>query len=162
MSKPLHAEVEVDADVPTVFAAMTGPDWSPANDARLKDGSTQVSREELPDGGVRVVQRRNLPAGIPSFLSRFAPKDGTVTQTDVWGPEVDGVRSGTWEVAFPGSPGEIRGSTRVEPSGTGARWVVEGHVKVGVPLLGGKAEGFLAPLVEKLIGRQGEVLRTLV
>ncbi|MCW2777206.1 MAG: hypothetical protein JWN17_931 [Frankiales bacterium] len=162
MSKPVHVVVDVPTDVEATWAALTGPGWAPANDARFDDGSTLVSREELPDGGLRVVQRRRLPAGIPSFLLKFAPKDGAVTQTDVWGPEVDGVRSGTWDVAFAGSPGEIRGATRVEAAGTGSRWVVEGHVKVGIPLVGGRAESYLAPLVEKLVSKQGEVLRSLL
>lgn len=162
MSKPLSTSVELDADVETVFAALTGPSWPAALDARLKDGSTLVSAEPTPGGGLRVVQSRRLPDGIPGFLLRFAPKDGTVTQTDVWGPATGGVRVGTWEVTFPGSPGTIKGDTRVEPAGAGSRWVVTGTVTVGIPLVGGKAEGFLAPLVEKLVTKQGEVLRTLV
>ncbi|MCW2605681.1 MAG: uncharacterized protein JWO60_374 [Frankiales bacterium] len=162
MTKPLSVGVDLGADVETVFAALTGPGWPAALDARLHDGSTLVSAEPTPDGGVRLVQTRRLPDGIPSFLRAFAPQDGTVTQTDVWGPAVGGVRVGTWEVAFAGSPGEIKGDTRVEPTADGSRWVVTGTVKVRVPLVGGKAEGYLAPLVEKLVAKQGEVLRALV
>ena len=162
MSKPLSTVVEVDADVADVFAVLTGPRWPQALDARLGDGSTLVTSEPTSDGGHRTVQSRRLPDGVPSFLLRFAPKDGRVTQTDLWAPPSGDARTGTWEVTFPGSPGEIRGETRVEPSVTGSRWVVTGHVSVGVPLVGGKAESLLAPLVEKLLVKQGEVLRRLV
>lgn len=162
MGTSLHTSTDVDADVATVFAVFTSAAWPQALDARLHDGSTLVSADPTDDGGTRVVFRRKLPAGIPSFLQRFAPKDGTVTQTDVWGPERDGARDGTWSVAFPGSPGQITGTTRIAPQGSGSRWTVDGTVTVKVPLLGGKAEGFLAPLVESLLGKQAEVLRTLV
>ena len=163
MTTSLSAAVEVTAPVEAVFAALTGPQWPAALAARLRDGSTLVSSEPTPDGGHRTVHRRRLPDAIPSFLLRFAPEDGQVTQTDVWAaPTADGARTGTWQVSFPGSPGEITGETRIEPSGSGSRWVVTGRVKVGIPLLGGKAEGLLAPLVERLVAKQGEVLRTLV
>lgn len=162
MPTPLSTSVDVPADVEAVYAAMTGPQWPRALDAQLHDGSTLLSCEPLPGGGLRVVQSRRLPEGIPTFLLRFAPQDGTVVQTDEWGPAVDGARSGTWEVSFAGSPGEIKGRTRIEPAGTGARWLVEGHVKVAIPLVGGKAERLMAPLIARLVARQGEVLRTLV
>lgn len=162
MPTSLSASHDVPVTVEEAFAALSGQQWPPALDAALHDGSTLVERTELPDGGVRLVSRRRLPDGIPGFLLRFAPKDGTVTQTDVWGPATGGVRSGTWQVEFPGAPGSIAGTTRVEPAGDGARWVVDGAVHVKVPLVGGKAEGFLAPLIAKLVGKQADVLRGLV
>lgn len=162
MPTSLSTSVVVPAAVEAVFAVLTGQGWPVALDARLRDGSALVEVVPLPAGGVRLVHSRRLPEGVPSFLRRFVPADGRVTQTDVWEPARGGVRHGTWEVALPGSPGEVRGTTRVEPVGSGSRWVVEGTVAIGVPLIGGRAERFLAPLVEKLVTTQGEVLRTLV
>ncbi len=162
MSTTLSATVDLPAPVEAVLAVLTSPQWPAANDARLHDGSTLVSSLPTPDGGHEVVQRRRLPDGVPSFLLRFAPKDGQVTQTDVWAPPSGEGREGTWAVTFPGSPGSIGGVTRLEPTPTGCRWVVTGTVRVGIPLVGGRAEGFLAPLVERLVRTQGEVLRSLL
>ena len=162
MPTALSTSVEVSAGVEAVYAVLTGPAWPAALDARLGDGSTLLSVEPTADGGLRLVQARRLPDAVPSFLRRFAPEDGRVTQTDVWGPAVDGTRTGTWEVALPGSPARVHGVTRVEPAGGGARWVVTGEVAVSVPLVGRRAESLLAPLITTLVGRQGEVLRTLV
>jgi hypothetical protein len=51
----------------------------------------------------------------------------------------------------------------VEPvAAGGSRWRVTGTITVKVPVVGGRIEGFAAPLIEKLIRRQGEVLRDLV
>lgn len=153
---------EVPAGVEPTWQALTSERWPAALDARLRDGSELVERSVTADGGLRLVTRRTLPEGIPAVLLRFAPADGTVTQTDVWGPAADGQRRGTWSVEFVGAPGSIGGALAVEPAGDGARWVVDGQVMVRVPLVGGRAESFLAPLVEKLVATQAEVLRGLL
>lgn len=162
MAAPVTCSHEVPAAVPAAFEALTSERWPVALDARLRDGSELVERTELPDGGLRLVTQRRLPEGIPSFLRRFAPADGKVTQTDVWGPERDGIRTGTWSVALTSAPGSVGGSMTLAPSGAGARWTVDGAVVLKVPLVGGKAESFLAPLVEKLVGTQAEVLRGML
>jgi hypothetical protein len=159
MARPVSAAHDVPAGVEQAWAVLAGPQWPVALAAALSDGSELVAHEPTPDGGVRMVTRRRLPEGGPSFLRRFVPADGTVLQTDTWGPEQDGVRAGTWEVDLGGAPGAIGGRYRVEPAGTGSRWVVQGEVAVRVPLVGGRAEAFLAPLVETLLARQAEVLR---
>ena len=159
MSRPLSASVEIPADVATVWAALSSPSWPAVLDARLSDGSRAVRAEPTPDGGAVLVSTRQLPAAAPGPLQRFAPADGRVTQTDTWGPELAGVRRGTWHVAFPGSPGQVDGEMVVEPFGGGSRWTVTGQVTVRIPLVGGKAEGLLGRLGERLVQRQGEVLR---
>ncbi len=162
MTKPLSASVDVPADVETTFAVLSGRTWPELMAQRLHDGSRLVEATATPDGGARLVSSRKLPDGVPGFLSAFLPADGRTTQTDVWGPAVDGVRRGTWSVTFPGSPGEVTGDNVVEPTATGARWTVTGTVRITIPLVGGRAEGFLAPLAEKLARRQGEVLREVL
>ena len=159
MTKPLSAGVDVPADVETVWAVLTSAAWPLALDAALRDGSRLVSAEPAPGGGLVVVTSRALPDGVPGFLRSFMPADGRVTQTDRWEPAQDGVRRGRWDVTFPGSPGVIGGDTTVTPTGTGSHWVVSGTVQIKIPLVGGKTEGFLAPLLERLVARQGEVLR---
>ena len=159
MTKPVSASVDLPADVETVFTAISGPAWPELMAARLQDGSRLVEHEVTADGGARLVVSRQLPDGVPGYLAPFLPGDRRTTQTDAWGPSRDGVRRGTFAVSFPGSPGEIAGETVLEPTATGTRWSVTGTVRIGVPLVGGKAEGFLAPLVERLVVKQGEVLR---
>lgn len=161
MSKPLSTSVDVPADVETTWQALTGPSWPQAQDARLHDDSRLVSTAATPEGGAVVVVSRRLPDAIPGALKKFTPADGRVTQTDSWGPLVDGVRRGTWAV-MPASPAAIRGEMTIEPTAAGSRYTVTGTVQVRVPLVGGKLEGYVAPLIEKLVGTQAEVLRDQV
>lgn len=163
MGNKITTRATIAADVETTYAAISSERWPEAVGEALKDDSRVESREELPGGGLKLVHSRALPEGVPGFLTKFMPKDGRVTQTDTWQPaDSDGSRHGTWHVAFAGAPGEIGGSTSLVPDGDGCRWNVDGEARVKVPLIGGKAEGFLAPLVEKVITKQAPVLQQLV
>ncbi len=162
MSKSLSTSVDLPVDVERAFELLTGPSWPAALDEHLHDGSRLVSADRTPDGGAVVAVSRRLPDGGPSFMQKLGPRDGRVVQTDTWGPAAAGARRGTWSAAFPGSPGDVSGTTVLEPTADGCRWTVAGQVSIRLPLVGGKIESYLAPLVEKLVARQAEVLRELV
>ena len=160
MSTKVHSEQNSGGDVETVYALLTSEEWPARKDAALDDGSTLVRRDEKPDGGVTMVVSRALPKGIPGFLQKFAPEGGRVTQTDDWGPAEGGVRRGTWHVDMPGAPARLGGTMRLEPTADGSRYVIDGECTVKVPLVGGKAESFIASMVEKLGRKEAEVLRS--
>ena len=160
MTRTVHSEHQSEHDVETVFRGLTDESWPVRKDAALNDGSRLVRREETAGGGVTLVVSRELPAGVPGFLERFLPQDGRVTQTDAWGPAEDGTRSGTWQVEIPGAPARLGGTMRLEPTASGSRYSIDGEVKVKVPVIGGKAEGFIAGMVEKLAAKEAEVLRS--
>jgi hypothetical protein len=162
MSKRVHSDSPIPADVETAFAVLSSERWPAAKQAALADGSRVVRNEPTPDGGVELVVSRELPAGVPSFLERFLPRDGRVTQTDTWGPAVDGVRSGSWDVDIPGAPASMGGTMRLVPDGAGCRYVVDGEVQVKVPIIGGKAEGFVVSMFDKLSAKEADVLRGAV
>lgn len=150
-------------DVATAWAALSGEGWAVRRAEVLGDGSRVVSRTQAPDGGVELVVSRELPAGGPGFLERFLPRDGRVEQADSWAPDAgDGVREGTWSAALPGAPATLGGAMRLEPRADGCRWVVEGTVTVRVPLVGGRAEAYLAEMLGRLTATEAEVLRGMV
>lgn len=164
MAKKITGRADIDADVETTFRAISSERWPAAVAAALKDDSRVESRETLPDGSIKLVHSRALPDGVPGFLQKFLPKDGRVTQTDTWegSARADGSRHGSWHIAFAGAPGEIGGATALVPNGGTTTWTVDGEGRVKIPLIGGKAEGFIAPLVEKVIVKQAPVLQGLV
>ncbi len=157
--KQVRSEQQSPADVDTVFRTLTDQTWADIKAARFHDGSRTVRREEKPDGGVTVVVSRELPAGVPGFLQRFLPKDGRVTETFDWGPEQGGTRRGTWHVDIAGAPARLGGTMLLEPTASGSRYVVEGTVDVKVPLVGGKAESFIAEMTERLAAKEADLLR---
>lgn len=162
MPGKINVRYDIPADVETAYAAISGDGWAAAKSAALKDDSKVVTRTEGADGAVTLVVARNLPDGIPGFLTKFLPSDGKVTQTDTWGAAVDGVRKGTWKADTPGSPAKVEGTMRLEPTPSGCVYVVEGTAKVSIPLVGGKAESVVVGLTEKLTAKEADVLRSMV
>ncbi len=163
MSRDIKGSFDIEAPVEAAFAAISGEGWPKAKAEHLDDDSQLVSRTTTPEGGVTMTVSRALPSGVPGFLARFLPQDGRVVQTDTWQPaEADGTRRGTWTLDIPGSPGEVRGTVRLEPTATGCRQVNEGTAKVNIPLVGGKAESFIADMAERVMAKEADVLRGML
>jgi hypothetical protein len=115
--------------------------------------SWDVSIEDGPDGAI-VRTRRKLPTvGFPKLLRKFVPAGVTSTETIVWGPPAaDGTRTASLDVDFHGSPATMKGTIRVLPDGASAcTVVVDAEFKAHVPLVGGKIEGFAAPIIMSVI-----------
>ena len=159
MSTHVKSTFESTGDVETVFGILTAESWAARKAEQLRDGSKVVRREQKPDGGLVFVVSRELPGGVPGFLERFLPKDGRVVQTDEWGPEQGGARRGTWRVDIPGAPAKLGGSMVLETVATGSRYTIEGDVSVSVPLIGGRAERFIAEMVTKLAAKENDLLQ---
>lgn len=158
MTATMRNVFESGGEVPAVFAVLTSPEWPQRKAAELHDGSQLVTRTERPDGGVLFAVSRTLPDGVPGPLQKFLPSDGRVLQTDDWSAERDGVRTGTWKVEIAGAPARMGGTMRLEPLAEGSRYTIEGQVKVSVPLIGGRAETFIASLVHRLAEREATML----
>jgi hypothetical protein len=159
MSTPVQSTFESRGDVETVFATLTDESWPQHKAERLGDGSRVERREATPDGGLLLVVSRELPSGVPSFLERFLPADGRVLQTDDWGPDQGGERGGVWKVEIPGAPARLGGTLHLEAVPQGSRYTIQGEVTVKVPLIGGKAEKFIAEMVHKLAAKEADLLQ---
>lgn len=147
--------------VEEVFATLTSREWVATKAARFGDGSVVTRHEVRDDGGVLLAVSRELPAGVPGFLERFLPRDGRVLETFDWSPpsgDGDDTRRGTWRADLAGAPAELGGTLLLEPVADGSRYTIEGEVKVSLPLVGGKAERFIAQMVSKLAAKEHELL----
>ena len=163
MTAPVRTHFSSSADVEEVFGVVTSDAFVQRRAARFRDGATVVRREARPDGGLLLAVARELPDGAPGFLTTLLPADARVVQTDDWGPaDADGGRSGTWRVELPGAPARLGGTLRLEPAGRATRYLREGEVKVSVPLVGGRAERFIAEMLEKLGQKESDLLLELL
>ncbi|MCU1594990.1 MAG: hypothetical protein JWO12_2382 [Frankiales bacterium] len=155
--------VETDATVEEVFGVLSGAEWAAQRAEHLGDDSKLVSREVGDDGSVELVISRALPAGVPGFLQRFLPSEPRALTKDFWGPLVDGVRRATWSADIAGAPASLTGTMTIEPLPTGGnRHTIEGACRVNVPLIGGKAESFIAEQCGRLADAEAEVVRTVL
>ena len=160
MSAPVRSTFSSGGSVDEVFALLTSPGWVGTKAQRFSDGALLTEREERPDGGVQLTVSRELPSGVPGFLERFLPADGRVLETFSWDPTTgDGTRSGRWHAVIPGAPAKLGGTMRLDPTATGSTYTISGEVTVSVPLVGGKAEKYIAGMVEKLAAKEADLLR---
>ena len=162
MSKKIDVSHEIPADVETVYAVITGERWADQKAEAFDDEARTESRTVAAGDAVTLVMSRGLPPGIPGFLEKFLPKGGRASQTEAWSPVKDGVRSGTWQGEIPGAPAKVGGTMSLSPSATGTTYRIQGEVKVSIPLVGGKAESFVADMIEKLTASEAELIGTLV
>lgn len=162
MGKRFSSSFDSPVPVEQLYGVLTAPGWAATKSARLGDDSSVVRRDVGEGAAVTMVVSRRLPGGVPGFLQRFLPSDQRVTTSDVWGPLVEGVRRGTWSADIAGAPATLGGAMRIEPVEGGSRYTIEGEVKVSVPLIGGKAESFIAEQVGKLAEAEAEVVRQVL
>jgi hypothetical protein len=159
MSKDLDSRASIPATVQQVFDLRTSERWVDLKREKLNDGSALESRTVRPDGGVDFSVSRELPAGVPSFLEKFLPKEGKAVQNESWGPpDAAGRCTGTWSVDIPGAPAKLGGTSYVEPLGDGCIQVILGTAKVSIPLIGGKAEQFIVEMTKKLMAKEAELM----
>ncbi len=162
MGKKIDVSYEIPGDVESVYGAISGEGWAAARAKAFDDDSRTESRVEGEGGAVTLAVSRGLPEGIPGFLSTFLPSGGRVLQTEAWGPSEGGARRGTWNGNIPGAPATVGGTMALEPSAGGTRYRIQGDIKVHIPLVGGKAESFVAEMIGKLTAKEAELLGELV
>ena len=105
---------------------------------------SQVSVEEYDDGSMTVDTHRTYGADfVPSFARKFVGASIEVVQREEWT-----ATDATYELTIPGKPGEMHGRARLTQQGGDAVETIEGEVKVGIPLVGGKLEDMVAGVLE--------------
>jgi hypothetical protein len=162
VGKRFSSTFDSDASVEELYAVLTGPEWAATKAAHLNDDSTVVRRDVAAGEAVTLVVSRRLPDGVPGFLQRFLPSDRRVTTSDTWGPAEGGERRATWKAEIAGAPARMGGTMRIEPLPTGSRYTIDGEVKVPVPIVGGKAESFIAEQVVRLAEAEAAVVEKVL
>jgi hypothetical protein len=131
-----------DADVETVYALMTDPDFCMRKYADAGSTDIQVDSEQR-DDGLKLVSRRKVTVDLPGFAKKVMQPTNSVVQTDQWSAaDGAGQRVCHYSVEVQGVPSRIDGTVTLSPDGGGTRQDVKAEVKVSIPLLGGKLEKF--------------------
>ena len=138
----LQTEYRFEAAADAVFAMFSDPEYQ--RQKLVDAGHTHVEVVECGPGAdgstFRIVTRRNVAVDVPGPLKRVLSPTNTVTQTDEWAEEDEGVRSGTWKVDIKGVPIHLSGTMQLEPAESGCVEAISGKAKASLPLVGGKLE----------------------
>jgi hypothetical protein len=125
--------------------------------ALLRDASATVDKYESmgsrdvkiidvssDDTHLRVASSRVVDVDLPSFAKKALKPTNTMTQTDDWHRDADGVWRGTFDVDVKGAPVHIKGTMTLTPNGPATRHDVTVDVQVKIPLIGGKIADWAA------------------
>jgi hypothetical protein len=106
------------------------------------------------DHGMSVVLDQVQAArGLPGFARKFVGDEINVVQKEDWtSPE-----KGNITVTIPGKPGEMTGTALLTQDPDGTTETVNLSVKVNIPMVGGKIEGFVADMLRKALQAEHSV-----
>ena len=108
------------------------------------------------EAGMVVKVDQHRPATeVPAFARKLVGEEINIVQDETWHSPT----SADLAVSIPGKPGHMNGAVTLTGDGTGTTEVVEVEVKVSVPLIGGRLEGFIGDMLLKALKAENKVGR---
>lgn len=145
----LHATIDYAADLHTVFAMLTDPEFQ-----RRKIEATGALNHHVDiqrdAGTVTVVSKRTMPTErAPDVVRTMLGETVLVTQRDTWNLDEGGetARRGTLTVEIEGIPLKVNGRMRLDGGGERITEVVDTELSSRIPLVGPKIIDAARPLI---------------
>ncbi|MEV0699030.1 DUF2505 domain-containing protein [Saccharopolyspora sp. NPDC050389] len=141
-----------------VFAVLIDPGYLRER-LRVLGGDNELLEHEATENGVWFRIRQGVRAEvIPSVARTVVGGDLAIDRAEEWSREADGGFAGEVTAGALVMPRSITAVQRLRdlPAGAGCEFVVEGDVKVAIPLLGGKLEDLFAREVRGLLEAEHE------
>ncbi|RYG76912.1 DUF2505 domain-containing protein [Yimella sp. RIT 621] len=136
------------APVADVYAMVTDEAYQRRKSAATSTDGGTVELAQTADGGHLITVARVLPTdAFPENIRAMVGNTITVVETQTWGlAGDDGSRVADLAVDVKGTPASMKGTVRLTPvSDTQTRLDVDGDLKGGIPIIGGKIEKAAAP-----------------
>jgi hypothetical protein len=104
------------------------------------------------DGTIEVVSTQDMRRGaLPAVIAKALPADFALHRTEIWRPMSGELLRGDIRIDASGVRGRARGTADVTPEADGSCMRFSGTVEVGVPVLGGQIEKYIAAEIVKQI-----------
>lgn len=149
-----------DVTVDQVYALAVEEDFRAA--VCVATGALQhsVDVRRADDGSATVTVRRTMPADVPDFVRRFVGDTIQIVQTEIWGLGAGAARrQADLAVQIVGQPAALTGTLTIEASGSGAREVVRGDLRVSIPFVAKKIETEIAKGILAAARKEEQVAR---
>ncbi len=135
-----------DAGPDDVYAMLTDPVFREKVCVAVRAVDHQVTVE----GTTVTIDQTQRVRKIPAFAAKLVGETITMHQVERWASPM----AAKLELTIPGKPGQLRADIALQPAGTGTTYTVEGDLKVGIPLVGGKLEGLIEGLLRMFLTRE--------
>ena len=145
-----------DAPIADCWKMFSNPDAHIAKfEGMGHHGVTVVEKKKTKKNLNLTVTREVDVDGIPGFAKKFIKPRNTVVSIDDWNDFGDGTYGGTFTLDTKGVPIDMKGQTLLEADGDGSTtYTITVEIKVSIPLVGGKIEGFAKGLAEKQLDEE--------
>lgn len=140
-----------------MYSALTDPEFLRARLAALGGKGAELLDHRSGPDGVEYHLRHGVEAHeLPSAVRTLMRGDLTIDRVETWRP--DGVEGyvGTVRVTIPGMPGEVSGGMTLVDLDPGSERVVDGSVRIPIPLVGGKVEDSVGGQISALLDAEHE------
>lgn len=138
--KTIQLDFGYDASAQRLYELFTDREFLAAQIAAAGGTEVEILEREVSADCARVVWRSRKEVEVPGFAKSVVPSTNRITQTDTWRRDADGYQC-AWSAKISGAPANTFGSMSVEPDDAVSRYTFVGHIKIKVPLIGGKLEG---------------------
>jgi hypothetical protein len=127
---------------------------------RTLGGRNELVEHAATPDGVRLRVRQVVHAeSMPAVARTLVGSDLTINRSEVWRREQEGRYAGEVVAEVPGMPCSISGSQWLRDMPKHAReseFLIQGTVRVGIPLIGGKMEDLFVGEVRKLLTEEDQ------
>ena len=152
MSTRVVKELTYDAPLEDVAAMLTDATFRERALERMKVLRGTATVESGPDGTVVTLDQVQSASSLPLFATKIVGDEIRIRQVETWRtPDRADI-----DVAIPGKPGEMRGTSTLTESGGRTTDRVDLEVTVRLPLVAGKIEGLVAEMLRKALDKEHE------
>ncbi|HUR73455.1 MAG TPA: DUF2505 domain-containing protein [Sporichthya sp.] len=143
-----------EAPAAAVYAMITDPAYQ---EQRSQAGSPvrAESSVTMTGAGATISVFRQLSIDPPGFLKNFVGDSIGIQETQTWNSPT----GATLLVEILKQPGDVRGTLRLSEVGSSTAVTVNAEIAVKVPLIGGKVEGYVASILDRLLTKDEEIGR---
>ncbi|MBO9523870.1 MAG: DUF2505 domain-containing protein [Nocardioidaceae bacterium] len=156
MGKKVRYEMRYDGATPEqVYAMLATPDFREQVCEFQRFPRRTITITPNGDGMAVKVDQYRPATEVPSFARKFVGEEINIVQEETWHSPT----SADLTVTIPGKPGDMNGTVNLTGDATGTTELVEVDVKVSIPLVGGKIEGFIGEMLTKALRAENKVGR---
>lgn len=142
----LH-EQRYDAPPADVHAMLSDPTFREKVCLAQRATDATVTVERDGQAMLVLVDQTRPSEQIPEIARKIVGDEIRIVHREDWSSS----SQAALDVSIPGKPAQLLGTILVSGKGTGTSHIIEGDLKVSVPLLGGKLEGLISQLLTKAL-----------
>ena len=152
--KRLKHDMEYPGSTPEqVFAMLAESEFREAVCEYQRFPRRTVSIEPTATGMNVSVDQYRPATEVPSFARKLVGDEINILQTEQWTSHTEAAL----QVAIPGKPGSMNGTVVLRGHDGGTTETVEVEVKVNIPMIGGKLEGFIGDMLLRALKAENKV-----